>query len=240
MIYDDVMSHVDYDLWSDYIVRILDRHGASIKDIVDISCGTGSQCLRLAKRNFSVAGCDLSYPMLQKARRKALSANYGVSFWRGNMKDLALKRQNADLILSLYDSMNYLMDENEWRKCFQDVYLALRNGGYYIFDVSTVHNSVHVFGNYNHRETLYNAIYHRKSRFHEKTMIQETYFEIRLKEEPNVIFCERHQQRIRRLAEIEQLIRESPLELVAHYDGFSFDAGTEDSERVHFVLQKRG
>lgn len=237
-IYDSVMSHVNYDRWADYIIEIVNRHDVQVQRIADISCGTGTLCLKLARKKYSLCGSDASLAMLKIARKKALNQNIDILFWRANMINFALNFE-PDLIISLYDSMNYLLTEAEWRKCLSGVYHTLREGGLFIFDVSTIHNSRYIFGDFSQRENLYDAVYFRRSRFHKRTMIQETLFEIRLKQQPNMVFCEKHQQRIRWLDEIEQLIKESPFEQIAHYNGFSFEPGTENSERVHFVLQKK-
>ncbi len=238
-IYDSVMSHVNYDKWADYIIEIVNRHNVQVQRILDISCGTGTLCLKLARKEYSVFGSDASLPMLKIARKKTLDLNKEIPFWRANMINFALNFE-PDLIISLYDSMNYLLTEAEWGKCLSGVYHALREGGLFIFDVSTIHNSRYVFGDFSQRENLYDAVYFRKSRFDKRTMIQETLFEIRFKQQPNRVFCEKHQQRIRWLDEVEQLIKESPFKRIARYNGFSFDTGAENSERVHFVLQKSG
>jgi hypothetical protein len=47
-----------------------------------------------------------------------------------------------------------------------------------------------------------------------------------------------HQQTIRPLGEVIDLIKESPLSMVAGYQDFTFSPYHEKCERVHFVLKK--
>jgi SAM-dependent methyltransferase len=51
--------------------------GASI---LDVGCGTGRHSVALAQRGFAVTGIDLSEPMLEKARNRAVAAGVDVTF----------------------------------------------------------------------------------------------------------------------------------------------------------------
>ena len=46
------------------------------------------------------------------------------------------------------------------------------------------------------------------------------------------------QQRAYTRAEVEALAAASPLDIVAAYDGFTFDPATDATERIHWVLQR--
>jgi hypothetical protein len=47
-----------------------------------------------------------------------------------------------------------------------------------------------------------------------------------------------HQQKIYRIDEIIKVIPRDRLQVVGIYDGFSMKTGSEDSDRVHFVLKR--
>lgn len=51
------------------VCRMVLQHG--FKRVLDICCGTGSQCIMLRRLGFSVAGLDLSPAMLEIARRQS-------------------------------------------------------------------------------------------------------------------------------------------------------------------------
>ena len=236
-IYDHVMSHVDYTDWANYLVEIIEKHNCRVDNILELSCGTGTLSLKMANKGFHVLGCDKSLAMVQMARNKT-KRKKNPQFICSEMSFLPVKT-GWDGILSLYDSMNYMLNKSDWIKCFNDAYSVLNTGGIFVFDVSTVSNSVNIFQNYVQRESFDNAKYLRKGRFDKKKMIQKTSFEIQLKEDPNIVYCEIHEQRIRELADIEQMIKQSPLNMVGCYFDFSFDQGDENAERVHYVLQKQ-
>ena len=148
-----------------------------------------------------------------------------------------LKKQ-PDVVISLYDSMNYLASEREWRTCLEDLNKSLRPGGLFVFDVSTLRNSMNDFANYRQKEDVPGGSFVRQSSFDKSKNVQKNYFEISLDEFPDVLFCETHTQIIRPLEHIFSFIHSSPFSLLAAYKNFTFKPYTEKSERVHFVLQK--
>ena len=231
-IYDFVMSHVNYMRWSGYVARLIQRVEKRVEWIHDISCGTGNHCYFLSRLGFRVSGHDASREMVKKATEKV-----DALFWCSDMRRFALKKK-PDMIVSLYDSMNYLRRTEDWLQCLDSVFSNLPRGGLFLFDVSTLHNSVDIFKNYVDREKGQSGSYVRRSYFEKKTRTQVNEFEIRLKREPDVIFCETHRQTIRPLDEINRIIDFTPFELLGFYGDFTFLPGSEKSERVHFLLQK--
>ena len=232
-IYDQVMEHVNYRRWAAYVHNIVSRFQPDSRCIVDISCGTGTCAVFLSKYGYRVTGLDSSLPMLKEAQRKTRAAHFICA-------DLSLLplTTEAGTIVSLYDSMNYLLEEDLWHKAFVDVHRALKKDGLFIFDVSTLMNSKRDFSRYVHRETFHNGSYVRKSSFDRQEFIQKNYFEIKLHDRPGFVFCENHQQRIRPLKEILMFIDASPFDLLAGYKDFTFEPFDEECERVHFVLKK--
>ena len=84
-------------------------------------------------------------------------------------------------------------------------------------------------------EDLGNIKYERKCCFDESERIQENFFII---EQNGNRFIEQHSQRIYRLDEITEIISGSKFKILGVFDDFTFNTGTENSERVHFVLKK--
>lgn len=232
-IYDQVMGHVNYKRWAAYVHNIISRFQPDSHWVVDVSCGTGSFAALLAQYDYRVTGLDSSLPMLREARRK----HSAMHFICADLGAMPLST-NVDTIVSLYDSMNYLLEEKMWRDAFVNIHHRLKKNGLFIFDVSTLMNSKRDFSRYVHRETFAHGSYLRKSWFDRKEAIQNNYFEIRMMDRPAVLFCEYHQQRIRALQEILSFIEDSPFTLLAGYKDFTFEPFDEKCERVHFVLKK--
>ena len=236
-IYDRVMSHVDYEKWAEYVEQIINRHSVHVEEIVDFSCGTGTLCSKLAEQGWSVMGFDSSLSMIKKARFKYYDQSFGNKFFCADIRYPPVINKFG-LVVSLYDSMNYLISKKDWRICLQNVYDSLIKGGLFIFDVSTVFNSISDFADFYKSDRFADASYVRKSRYIVKEGIQENYFEIKLTSNPNHVYIERHRQRIRALNAIRNLVYSSPFDLLGSYRDFSFQPMIEDCERVHFVLKK--
>ncbi len=234
-IYDQVMIHVNYKKWAGYVTKIIKKFAKNSSSILDISCGTGSCDFYLRKQNFVVVGMDAALPMVQQARFKY--KNEKIFFCCGDMQTPPVAVQ-FDAVISLYDSVNYLISDKSWHRCFRNVYDILEPNGLFIFDVSTVFNSQTDFSQYIQRERFSNGRYKRQSWFDSQEMIQTNYFEIRYHNMPDTVFCEMHQQKIRYLDDIESLIADSPFELVNAFKNFTLLPRSEKSERVHFVLRK--
>ena len=234
-IYDKVMAHVNYRRWASYIHDLVSRFRPESHWIADLSCGTGSLCLLMEKYGYHVTGIDSSRFMLRQAALKFSSSQTRLIC--ADLCSLPL-REKPDVVVSLYDSMNYLLRPELWRKALQDIHFCLQEGGLFIFDVSTIYNSQRDFSAYIHKESFSDGKYHRRSTFDKRDFIQTNYFEIKLSHKPRVVYCETHRQKIQHLDDIVKFIEKSPFRLIAGYKEFSFEPYRENCERVHFVLEK--
>ncbi len=234
-LYDFVMNHVNYKRWARYISQIAHHHGNGTRTITDISCGTGSLSRELLKLGYHVTGFDYTPEMVSVARRK-LKKQPNVQLWCGDMMYPNFTHK-PDMIVSLYDSMNYLMKSKQWNLCLENVHSALKPDGLFVFDVSTLQNSLEMFTGFTQKEKNAQGSYVRKSRFDKKEHIQINYFEIRFHKN-KTIYCETHRQKIRSLENVLSIIDQSPFTLSGYYHDFTFNPGSETSERIHFVLRK--
>ena len=235
-IYDQVMSHVDYARWARHLLRLAKLHGMRPRRVLDISCGTGRLCREFYRKGLDVLGCDASVPMLRVAVANA-DAAAKTHYWCATMERSAV-RGPIDMAISSYDSMNYLHSPDDWLKVLHHINRVLTPGGLFIFDVSTIRNSQEVFAEYSHQEKFFKGSYWRQSLFDPHTCMQYYYFEIELSNNPGCLYKEVHSQTIRTLGEIQSIIAKSAFVFLAHYADFGLRQGSEEADRVHFVLQK--
>ena len=108
------------------------------KNILDICCGTGQLALGFLESGYEVIGIDLSESMLEHAKNNTrLHLESGSArFIQGDATDFALD-ERFGLVVSTYDSINHLEDEQALAKCFHSVLSALEDGGFFIFDLNT-------------------------------------------------------------------------------------------------------
>lgn len=123
---------------------------------LDLACGTGAAALALARAGIEVVGVDRSPQMLALARARARDARLPVSFVEadirylpigealgrpsdGALSSLALHPAAFDLIICLYDSLNYLISDGDLELALAGAARLLAPGGRVIFDLNTEH-----------------------------------------------------------------------------------------------------
>ncbi len=133
--YDTLMNHIDYPGWVEYIIKIFRALKKTPEVIIDVACGTGNAALLLAKSGFRVIGVDQSAGMLEIFKKKA--AGLDITFVCADMRGFTVP-QPADAAISLFDSINYLLTEDELEQCFRTVHQNLKPGGLFVFDMNTI------------------------------------------------------------------------------------------------------
>lgn len=133
--YDRFMTkYVDYRGWVHYLERIFRRFGCSPSSILDLACGTGIPTLLLAERGYRLTGVDRSPEMLAELETKR--GNLPVKTIRADIRDFTVPVPH-DVAICLYDSMNYLLTEDDLVRCFGCVRRAIVPAGLFVFDMNT-------------------------------------------------------------------------------------------------------
>ena len=125
---------------------IIGRNPLPGREVLDLACGTGTVAALLAQRGYRVTGADGSEEMLEIARAKARQAGVAVNFLQRDMIRLQMA-QRFDLVLCLYDSLNYLLTISDLEAAFAGVAQALNAGGLFVFDVNTLYCLANEWGN---------------------------------------------------------------------------------------------
>ncbi|HWQ13978.1 MAG TPA: class I SAM-dependent methyltransferase [Roseiflexaceae bacterium] len=147
-------------LMAQYLEELLRRHPAGPphhpRRALDLACGTGTLAVALAESGWRVVGLDQSAAMLALARAKAEAAGIAssVTFVQGDMRDFnaactmhhgiddsagCMVHAAFDLVTCTYDSLNYLLTEDDLARCFRSVARALAPGGLFVADMNTRH-----------------------------------------------------------------------------------------------------
>lgn len=238
-IYDYVMRHVDYTTWADYVDQLISRYVGATDSVIDIACGTGSVTLELCALGRSVErGVDQSEFMLRVARERAMKAGYDIIFEARDMRELE-GLGPFDAAVCMYDSLNYMLEPDDVRSALRAVHDILLPGGLFVFDVCTERNSLRYFQDMRDRESGPGFEYERHSRYVRSEHLQINDFVLHF-EQDDTRLLEHHVQRIYPLGEIRRAIADTDFDLLGSFDGFTFAPGTEESERVHYALRRRG
>ncbi len=233
-IYDKVMAHVNYKMWAEYIKRLYHFTDSKIDRTVDLSCGTGKHISFLSHKRGSFIGADYSQQMIFVARSN-LSQKRQTLLFVNDARYIALKTQSVNIVLMLYDSVNYLLEDSDVINLFSEVCRILAPGGIFIFDFVTESGLEECFDGYYETDSWDGIAYERQSQYSKKEKIQYNKFNFLFNGEP---FFEEHIQRIRTSEEWKDFIAKSKMHLSGEFSNFSMSAPNRQSKRIHFVCKK--
>lgn len=110
--------------------------GQENKTVLDLCCGTGHLAVHFLEKGYRVVGLDLSEHMLHYAQENARQhvESGQAAFIQGDASNFTLD-ERFGLVVSTYDSLNHLENEQALRRCFQCVYAV--SDGYFILDLNT-------------------------------------------------------------------------------------------------------
>lgn len=134
--YDVIMKDIDYDGWLRYIHQIFKKLGHKPHKILDLACGSGTCAVSLSKQGYEVLGIDRSDAMLHIAREKSRTDHLPIEYMRQNMEHFSLPLK-VDTIISLFDSLNNILDEQQLLNVYRCAFGALQSDGLFIFDMNT-------------------------------------------------------------------------------------------------------
>ncbi|OQY08632.1 MAG: hypothetical protein B6I28_04550 [Fusobacteriia bacterium 4572_132] len=232
-IYDNVMTTLNYDDWYNFIKNILKEINFNGTDVMDLGCGTGEITLRFAKDGYKVMGVDLSSDMLRIADVKFKKENFNIPLVCQDMEELRLPVE-VDLVVALFDTMNYLLTEESLEKTLENVYLHLPEGGYFIFDLVTRKLMDDLFCSGNYIEDREDIFINWEHYFDKENKIDRIYTTFFVKQKDNIYkrYEEIHDKRIYSIEEVEYAIKKVGFEFQKYQN--SELAG----ERVFWVLKK--
>ena len=265
-VYDEFMDGTDYHKTADQIQDMITRFGVSkptqkrtgaseARDVllaaeknlvVDLGCGTGKFTEILADRGYDVMGINLSEEMLGIALERRDSLRHRTLYLCQDMREFELYG-TAGTFVSVGDSVNYLLTDEDMIKLFKRVNTFLFPGGIFVFDFKTLHLYRDVIGDSTIAEDredcsfIWENWYDDESRINEYDLslfIRET----GVKEDDNLFrkYQEIHRQRGYTLEEMKRFAEEAGLTWIAEMDSDSMGPVSEESERILCVVRENG
>lgn len=237
-VYDLFMDNVPYEEWSNYIVSVLKEYGIHSGVICDLGCGTGKMTRLLAKAGYDMIGVDLSEDMLAIASEQN---EEGILYLCQDMCELELYG-TAKAMVSVCDSINYLLEEDEIIWTLQSVNRYLEPGGILIFDFNTVYKYETVLGDTTICENREEGSFIWENYYDKEEQINEYDLTLFIREEEQLYrkFEETHYQRGYSLEQMHTLVEEAGMEFLAAYDAETKKSPTADSERIYIIAGEKG
>lgn len=123
---------VDAPLTMELITQAAIAATPRIGRVLDVGCGAGNNTIRLLRaygRPIDCDLCDLSDPMLTRARERVAAETTGqVRTFTGDIRALELPRSGYDVILAAA-VLHHLRDDADWEAVFRKLHALLRPGG---------------------------------------------------------------------------------------------------------------
>lgn len=269
-VYDTFMDETPYDVWGDFVAGLIEKYGISkpcsgekkesdtdktenddietaLSEernlVVELGCGTGSFTMEMAGKGYDILGIDLSPDMLNIARRKSAEAGFEIMYLEQDMRELDLYC-TAGTIVSVCDSVNYLLEDEDVIETFRLVNNFLYPKGVFIFDFNTLHKYRDVIGDATIAENREDCSFIWDNYYHEEEHINEYDLTIFVKSSKNENlfnrFSETHYQRGYTLEEMKSFVNEAGLEFVEAIDADTHEAPKDESERIYIIARESG
>ena len=267
------MDETPYEVWGTFVAGLIEKYGISkpvrsgtgqgkelteeydtAEDseqaldeeknlIVELGCGTGSFTQQLYKLGYDIMGIDLSPDMLNLARMKSQEMGYNIMYLEQDMRELDLYC-TAGTIVSVCDSINYVLEDQEVIDTFKLVNNFLYPKGLFIFDFNTLHKYRDVIGDTTIAENREDCSFIWDNYYHEDEHINEYDLTIFARcDEKDEVFrrsVETHFQRGYTLEEMKGFVEEAGLEFVEAIDADTHEKPNEDSERIYIIARENG
>lgn len=239
-IYDELMDEVDYDGWVKYIEDIIKSEGTKVQNILELACGTGNLTIPLTKKNYDIAGIDISEEMLSVAKEKAEKEGVELVLLQQDLAELDFDIPNLDCVLCACDGFNYITYDDDLEYIFSKVHELLKEEGLFIFDISSYYKLSTILGNNMYGENRADIAYMWQNYFDNEEDLVEMELAFFIKDENGKFerFEEVHQQRAYTEEDIVEKLEGAGFNNIKVYGDFTFENPTKKSERIFFVCKK--
>ena len=272
-VYDTFMDETPYEVWGTFVAGLIKKYGISkpvrsdavqgkelteeydtAEDseqaldeeknlVVELGCGTGSFTQVLYKLGYDIMGIDLSLDMLNLARMKSAEAGFNIMYLEQDMRELDLYC-TAGTIVSVCDSINYVLKDREVIDTFKLVNNFLYPKGLFIFDFNTLHKYRDVIGDTTIAENREDCSFIWDNYYHEEEHVNEYDLTIFARcDEKDEVFrrsVETHFQRGYTLEEMKEFVEKAGLEFIEAIDADTHAEPSEDSERIYIIARENG
>jgi SAM-dependent methyltransferase len=217
-----------------YLDRLLERHPVTGRSMVEIACGTGTVAIALAEAGWRVHAIDSSAAMLAKAREREVDV-----FWaQQDMRELLLA-ERVSLATCLYDSMNYMLSDEDLLSTFRHVHDVLLPNGLFLFDMNTawamaaLWNGETYFSDSDDLSVVFESTYDARQ---QRTTVKVVCFQ-----RAGDLFrkiVEQHTEQAYPPEHIATLLADVGLRVEAQYECFTLREPTPTTFRIMFVTRR--
>lgn len=273
-VYDTFMDETPYEVWGTFVAGLIEKYGISkpvaVADgkgtgvtadqydtaedsqqaldeeknlVVELGCGTGSFTQVMKKLGYDIMGIDMSPEMLNLAREKSAESGLDIMYLEQDMRELDLYC-TAGTIVSVCDSINYVLKDEEIIETFKLVNNFLYPGGVFIFDFNTLHKYRDVIGDTTIAENREDCSFIWDNYYDDESHINEydltIFAKVDAQKELFARSVETHYQRGYTLDEMKSFVEAAGLVFITAIDADTHESPSDDSERIYIVAREQG
>ncbi len=250
-VYDELMDDTPYTEWCNRLVKDMETYGISRPDrgaedpieseknlVLDLACGTGTLTEMLYERGYDMIGADFSGEMLMKAMEKKERTGSEILYLQQDMRELDLYC-TVGTVISVCDSLNYLLEKEDLEQTFSLVHKFLHPGGLFLFDVNTDYKYREVIGDATIAENREDCSFIWENSYDAANGINEYDVTVFVQEEGDSFrrFQETHYQKGYEEEYLRDLLKRTGFELIRCIDADSEDAPGPETERLYMVAR---
>ncbi|NLZ83151.1 MAG: class I SAM-dependent methyltransferase [Clostridiales bacterium] len=242
-VYDIFMDNIPYDQWTDYVDNLLKKYGIQRGLLLELGCGTGNMTRRLSSKGYDTIGIDSSEEMLAIARDKS-DDDSSILYLCQDMREFELYG-TVSAVISVCDSINYILSEDDLIKIFRLVNNYLDLKGLFIFDLDTEYAYKDIIGDQTIAENREEGSFIWENTYYDEEKINQvdlTLFIPTKDKSSNRLFIkeqETHYRRAYSIDTIKRLIEEAGMEWVTAFHTLTEDAPRKDSERIYIIAREK-
>jgi len=229
--YDVLMRSVPYDMWLSYYQLLLAQQEVYPEKLLDVCCGTGTLCEKIAALGYSVAGIDLSAAMIERARAKAKELELDIRYEAVDAAEFDLG-ERFEAAYSFFDSFNYITDLGHLQKALHRIAHHLKPGGSLVFDLNTSYAFEEKMFDQEDRRKKSPIQYKWKGDYNPTSRIIHVTMDFWIDGEN---FQEVHVQRAHSQEEIFEMLKVAGFHQIACYDSYTLEPPRKRSDRIHFT-----
>jgi len=238
-VYDIFMDQTPYEEWCEYIEQTLTEYNVPKELVLDLGCGTGVLTRMLSKKGYDMIGVDNSGEMLSIAMENA-DEDSSILYLMQDMREFELYG-TVRAVVSVCDSVNYLLEDEDVIQCFKLVNNYLDPGGILFFDFNTIYKYETVIGDTTIAENREECSFIWENYYNPEDHINEYDLTIFTKLEDEELYSrsiETHLQRGYTLEEMKSFVEAAGLEFIKAVDADSHEEVTDTSERIYIVAKE--
>lgn len=253
-VYDEFMDETPYEEWCERIDTLIQKYGVSKPErdsetlldseknlVVDLGCGTGTLTELLYQKGYDMIGVDNSDSMLGVAMEKKEKSGSEILYLMQDMRELELY-STVGTVVSVCDSVNYILEEEELLETFSLVNNYLYPGGIFVFDFNTDYKYREVIGDTTIAENRDTCSFIWENYYDQEEDLNQYDITIFVQEEGELFrrFTETHFQRGYTPLQMRKLIEQSGMVLLEMKDADTNQDINEQSQRILVVARENG